>query len=68
MRVKVKAKGFYGGALRYVGTIFEVPDGTQASWFEPVDKKPDEPKAKKQRWTEKLDGPSETPESISDLA
>lgn len=28
--------GFYGGARRRPGDVFEVPDGTTASWFQPA--------------------------------
>lgn len=44
MRVKATKLGHFG-ALRFPGTVFDVPDGTKpATWFEPVDP-PAEPAA-----------------------
>lgn len=43
VRAKAKAVGFYGGSLRQVGDVFEVPEGAKGSWFDlvepPVEKK-----------------------------
>lgn len=30
-------QGFYGGARRRVGDVFEAEDGAKASWFEPAE-------------------------------
>lgn len=37
MKVRAIKQGFYGGARRRVGDVFEVDDGLAASWFEPVE-------------------------------
>lgn len=37
MRVVATEVGFYDGARRKVGAIFEVPEGVTAKWFEPVE-------------------------------
>lgn len=40
MKVRAKQMGFYGGARRRVGEVFEIPDGaTLGKWMEPVDNK-----------------------------
>ena len=36
MKVRAMKQGFYGGARRRVGDVFEAEDGAKASWFEPV--------------------------------
>jgi hypothetical protein len=33
MRVRALQMGFFGGARRRVGDVFDVPDGTKAKWF-----------------------------------
>jgi len=49
MKVRATALGFHAGSRRRPGETFEVPDGTEGSWFEPVAKAPakakPEPKA-----------------------
>ena len=35
MKVRAMKQGFYGGARRRVGDVFEAEDGAKASWFEP---------------------------------
>lgn len=37
MKVRAIKQGFYGGARRRVGDVFEAEDGAKASWFEPVE-------------------------------
>lgn len=37
MKVRAMKQGFYGGARRRVGDVFEAEDGAKASWFEPVE-------------------------------
>ena len=37
MKVRAIKQGFYGGARRRVGDVFEAEDGVAASWFEPVE-------------------------------
>ena len=37
MKVRAIKQGFYGGARRRVGDVFEAKDGAKASWFEPVE-------------------------------
>lgn len=37
MKVRAIKQGFYGGARRRVGDVFEAEDEAKASWFEPVD-------------------------------
>lgn len=47
MRVKATKLGHFG-ALRFPGTVFDVPDGTKpATWFEPVDPPAEPDKGKK---------------------
>lgn len=36
MKVIATKKGFDGKALREPGDVFDMPDGTKGSWFEPV--------------------------------
>lgn len=36
MKVKAIAEGFFAGHRRRKGALFEVPEGTKASWFVPV--------------------------------
>jgi hypothetical protein len=46
MRVRASERGFFGRLIE-AGDEFEVPDGTECSWFKSVDaKKPAKPKAK----------------------
>ena len=33
MKVKAIAKGYYGGQLRSIGDVFDVPDSLSAGWF-----------------------------------
>ncbi len=35
MKVIAKFKGYYG-SIREVGEVFDVPEGTKGSWFDPV--------------------------------
>ena len=37
MKVRAMKQGFYGGARRRVGDVFEAADGAKASWFEPAE-------------------------------
>lgn len=37
MKVRAIKQGFYGGARRRVGDVFEAEDEAKASWFEPVE-------------------------------
>lgn len=37
MKVVALSKGFYGGSPRRAGEHFEVPDGSKAAWYAPVD-------------------------------
>ena len=37
MKVRAIKQGFYGGARRRVGDVFEAEDGAKASWFEPTE-------------------------------
>ena len=37
MKVRAMKQGFYGGARRRVGDVFEAEDGAKASWFEPAE-------------------------------
>lgn len=37
MKVKAITDGFYAGARRRAGAIFEVPDGTKSKWFVSVE-------------------------------
>lgn len=37
MRVRAKVMGFAAGGRRRPGDVFDVPEGTKGSWFEPVD-------------------------------
>lgn len=51
MKVKALENGFFG-QYRATGDVFEVPDGSKATWFEPVkdaaaDKTPTDPNPKK---------------------
>jgi hypothetical protein len=36
MQVRATSMGFFGGSRRRVGEVFDVPEGTRASWFVPV--------------------------------
>lgn len=40
MQVRALSTGFYGGSRRREGEVFDVKDGDEAKWFEPVDPKP----------------------------
>ena len=33
MKVKAIAKGYYGGQIRSIGDVFDVPDSLSAGWF-----------------------------------
>lgn len=37
MKVRAMKQGFYGGARRRVGDVFEAEDGAKALWFEPAE-------------------------------
>lgn len=37
MRVVATDTGFFDGVRRKAGTVFEVPEGVSAKWFEPVE-------------------------------
>lgn len=37
MKVRAIKQGFYGGARRRVGDVFDAEGGAKASWFEPVE-------------------------------
>ena len=37
MQVRAISAGFYGGSRRREGEVFDVKDGDEAKWFEPVD-------------------------------
>jgi hypothetical protein len=43
MRVRATATGFDNTAIREAGDEFEMPDGSEAHWFEPVDDAPAKP-------------------------
>lgn len=49
MKVTARFKGYYG-QIREVGEVFDVPEGTKGSWFDPVPASPappvEPPKAK----------------------
>jgi hypothetical protein len=36
MQVRALSVGFFGGARRRAGDVFDVPEGTKATWFAPV--------------------------------
>lgn len=46
MKVIALQMGFYGGARRREGSVFEVGADEKADWFRPVDGKPDVEKAR----------------------
>ena len=46
MEVRALSTGFYGGARRREGEVFNVKDGEKAKWFEPLEHQVD-PKAAK---------------------
>lgn len=46
MKVIALQVGFYGGVRRREGSVFEVGAKEKASWFRPVDGKPDVEKAR----------------------
>ena len=56
MRVKANALGFDGTDLRQPGDLFDMPDGTEGSWFDEVDANdnplPKKPKKKSGSTTE----------------
>jgi len=45
-KVKAIQTGFYRGARKRVGEVFEVEKGEKASWFVPADEAPTGPKAR----------------------
>lgn len=65
MKVKALTDGFYGGARRRAGQVFDVKQGIKGSWFEPVgDSKPaaaEEKSAKKKQ-------DKSAPETLSELS
>jgi len=46
MKVIATKMGFYGGARRREGSVFDVKDGEKAEWFRPVEGRPDVEKAR----------------------
>lgn len=36
MKVRAIAKGYYGGQIRSIGDVFDVPDSVSGVWFTPV--------------------------------
>ena len=36
MKVRAIAKGYYGGQIRSIGDVFDVPDTVSGAWFAPV--------------------------------
>ena len=36
MKVRAIAKGYYGGKIRSIGDVFDVPDSVSGAWFTPV--------------------------------
>lgn len=46
MKVIALEPGFFDGAPRERGTVFEVPDGRTARWYAPVDEAVAKPKTK----------------------
>lgn len=46
MRVRALETGFDNLAIREPGDEFEMPDGSEAHWFEPVESKPQTAKTK----------------------
>ena len=36
MKVRAIAKGYYGGQIRSIGDVFDVPDSVSGAWFAPV--------------------------------
>ena len=55
----IATKPGYHGKLREPGDIFDVADGSKASWFEPVEKKAEAKKATNKADADKQD--SDTP-------
>lgn len=51
MLAKANATGFYDGARRRAGDVFEVKDGAKASWFSavPKDTKPEVKKVEQEK-------------------
>nr|WP_175800909.1 hypothetical protein [Burkholderia anthina] len=47
--VKAIQMGFYKGARKRVGAVFEVAKGEKAKWFVPTDEAADGPKARGRR-------------------
>lgn len=43
--VRALELGFYNGAMRHPGTVFEVPDGFKGKWFTVVDAEHPAPEA-----------------------
>lgn len=41
MKVKATAAGFYGGARRRAGEVFEAEKGAKATWFVPFKAEPE---------------------------
>ncbi len=44
MKVVATDLGFYGGARKRKGDVFDVPDTLAAAWFKPLEAKAEEPK------------------------
>lgn len=49
MKVIALERGFFGGAPREKGAVFEVPDGRRARWYAPVDEAAKAPKDKAEK-------------------
>jgi len=65
MKVKAITEGFYAGARRRAGQVFDVPKGTKGKWFEPVVESQPAPVDDK---TAKRKSDKSVPETLSELA
>ncbi len=65
MKVKAITEGFYGGARRRAGQVFEVSKGAKGKWFVPV--ADSEPVAAGDKAAKKK-GDKGTPETLSELS
>ncbi len=59
MKVIAIKKGYFG-KLREPGDVFDVPDKSKASWFEPANGKKGKPEADKE--------PGKEPETLAELS
>lgn len=64
MQVRALENGFFGGSLRRAGTTFDVPDGTKAKWFAPIEEY--KPTAAAQKAEKATKQPK--PQALSELA